>query len=184
MPKLFSFQVEVLKARKVKEKDYFTSYKCMVERSKNKRGFLYSLFSIFGPKYRKLTFILVQLVFTSISILPAYYFYFQYVSLSLPFSLPLSLPPSLPPFLPPSFPPSLPLSLSLSLSVHLIILTILCLLFNSKTTNMLFFFIVFAVVCYNGASFYVDVLGHKYYTDKEIKLKVTKIKSRQQKHSL
>ena len=72
-----SLQVEVLKARKVREKDYVTSYKWMVEQSKSKRGFLYKLFSIFGPKYRKFTFFLVQFVFTSISILPTYYLYFQ-----------------------------------------------------------------------------------------------------------
>ena len=48
----------------------------------------------------------------------------------------------------------------------------------SKTINMCAVLAVFAVACYNGATFYIDVIGHKYYTDKEVQLKENKMKSK------
>lgn len=85
------FQVELWRASKVKERDYATSIKWIVEQSKAKRGFLYHLFFMFGPRYQKPMFIMWQFIFTSVSILPTYYFYYKldtFLSSVLPAPLP------------------------------------------------------------------------------------------------
>ena len=66
-------QVEVIRKEKVEKRNYATSYKYIVEKSK---GSLYvRIFSLLGPKYRKLMFISSQLVYTTIAMTIAYFCY-------------------------------------------------------------------------------------------------------------
>lgn len=60
----------------VEERQYETSYKWIAERAK--KGFLYHIFGVFGPKYRKLMFITWQLIYTTAAILIGYSCYHRY----------------------------------------------------------------------------------------------------------
>ena len=42
----------------------------------------------------------------------------------------------------------------------------LCLSIIRKEYNMALCVIVVVIACYNGACFYIDVIGHKYYIEK------------------
>ena len=66
-------QVEFMFKEKVEKRNYATSYKYMIEKSK---GSLYvRIFSIFGPKFRKLMFWAWQFLYTSIAIYLAQFSY-------------------------------------------------------------------------------------------------------------
>lgn len=70
-------QVEVWRKKRVEERQYETSYKWIVEKAK--QGFLYQLFGVFGPKYRKLMYIIWQFIYTTAAILIGYSCYHRCV---------------------------------------------------------------------------------------------------------
>lgn len=73
----FDLQVEVWRKKRVEERQYTTSYKWIVEQAK--QGFLYKIFGVFGPKYRKLMFVLWQFVYTTAAMLIGYSSFHRYV---------------------------------------------------------------------------------------------------------
>lgn len=70
-------QVEIWRKKRVEERQYETSYKWIVEKAK--QGYLYKIFGIFGPKYRKLMFVLWQFIYTTAAMLIGYSCFHRYV---------------------------------------------------------------------------------------------------------
>lgn len=70
---LYVVYVEVYRKKRVEERKYETSYKWIAERAK--KGSLYQLFRLMGPKYMKHMYIVWQLIYTAITILPTNLFY-------------------------------------------------------------------------------------------------------------
>ena len=78
-------QVEVWRKKRVEERQYETSYKWIVEKAK--KGFLYQIFGVFGPKYRKLMYIIWQFIYTTAAILIGYSCYHRYQRVTQSFAL-------------------------------------------------------------------------------------------------
>jgi hypothetical protein len=74
IPRMLYVQVDIACKEKVEEHNYATSYKFIVEQSKSSG--LVHLFSIFGPRYRKLMYTASQFIFTLVAVHLAYLCYF------------------------------------------------------------------------------------------------------------
>ena len=67
--------VEVISAEKVKKRNYVTSFRHLVGETKNKDTLVYRLCDTFGERWQQPMFMLVQLAFTFITMLPVKLFF-------------------------------------------------------------------------------------------------------------
>jgi len=67
--------VFIWRGERVKQRKYATGYNWIVER--NKRGLMHRICSVFGEQHMKAMFVLIQFIYTSLSVLPISIFYHQ-----------------------------------------------------------------------------------------------------------
>ena len=76
-----------LREERIKQRSYNNSFLHLVEVTNNKKGLLYPLCWAFGPRYRKLLFVVWHFIYTLLSLLISYPCFHSYVCRTMIYTL-------------------------------------------------------------------------------------------------